>query len=170
MSKSKESTKRRAQRTTSNIFAMFTQNQIAEFKEAFQFIDSDKDGLIGKSDLRATFDSLGRIVPDPELQGMLDEAPGPLNFTVFLSIFGDRIMGGGDDPDVIRAAFKTFDPENTGMVNEDELRTQLKTFGDKLSDEDLDSALADARVDGKGRFNIDSYVRLITGSEKSEEA
>ena len=108
-------------------------------------------------------------MPDNELQSMLDEAPGPLNFTMFLSIFGDRIMGGGDEPDVIRAAFKTFDQDGSGQVNEDDLRTQLKTFGDKLTEEELDSALADARVDGKGRFNIDSYVRLITGSAKDEE-
>ncbi|KAI2811751.1 hypothetical protein BLOT_002929, partial [Blomia tropicalis] len=168
-SKSKESTKRRAQRTTSNIFAMFTQNQIAEFKEAFQFIDSDKDGLVSKNDLRATFDALGRIVPDDDLQGMLNEAPGPLNFTMFLSILGDRIMGGGDEPDVIRQAFKTFDPESTGFVNEDELRLQLKTFGEKLTDEEMDSAFADARVDSKGRFSIDNFVRLITGSAKDEE-
>lgn len=169
MSKSKESTKRRAQRTTSNIFAMFTQNQIAEFKEAFGFMDSDKDGLISKNDLRATWDALGRIMNDADLQSMLDEAPGALNFTVFLAIFGDRIMGGGDDPDVVRAAFKTFDPEETGFVNEEELRTQLKTFGEKFTDEELDDALADAKVDKQGRFNIDTYVRMITGSSKDEE-
>ena len=111
----------------------------------------------------------GRIVPDDDLQGMLNEAPGPLNFTMFLSILGDRIMGGGDEPDVIRQAFKTFDPESTGFVNEDELRLQLKTFGEKLTDEEMDSAFADARVDSKGRFSIDNFVRLITGSAKDEE-
>ncbi|KAJ6222402.1 hypothetical protein RDWZM_000947 [Blomia tropicalis] len=136
---------------------MFTQNQIAEFKEAFQFIDSDKDGLVSKNDLRATFDALGRIVPDDDLQGMLNEAPGPLNFTMFLSILGDRIMGGGDEPDVIRQAFKTFDPESTGFVNEDELRLQLKTFGEKLTDEEMDSAFADARVDSK----VDSALTTL---------
>lgn len=132
-------------------------------------MDSDKDGLISKNDLRATWDALGRIVNDADLQSMLDEAPGPLNFTVFLSIFGDRIMGGGDDPEVIKAAFKTFDPENTGFVDEEELRTQLKTFGEKMNDEELDSALADARADNRGRFNIDNYVRLITGSALDED-
>ena len=88
-----DSSKKRATRTTSNVFAMFTQNQIAEFKEAFQFIDSNKDGIIDRNDLRATFDSLGRIYPDDQLQNMLSEAPGPLNFTMFLSIFGERIAG-----------------------------------------------------------------------------
>lgn len=30
------------------------------FLQAFQLIDSNKDGLIDKNDLRATFDSLGK--------------------------------------------------------------------------------------------------------------
>lgn len=33
------------------------------------------------------------MYPDEELQNMLSEAPGPLNFTMFLSIFGERIAG-----------------------------------------------------------------------------
>ena len=99
---------------------------------------------------------------------MLSEAPGPLNFTMFLSIFGERIAG-GDNPDIIRSAFKTFDPDESGMVNVEELRKMLTRFGEKLSDEELDTALAEARVDSRGRFNIDSYVKLITGSEQDED-
>jgi hypothetical protein len=37
-------TKKRAQRATSNVFAMFNQDQIQEFKEAFNMIDQ-----VGKS-------------------------------------------------------------------------------------------------------------------------
>lgn len=67
--------KKRATRSGSNVFAMFTQNQVAQFKEAFQFIDSDKDGIISKNDIRATFDALGRLVTDKELEEMASEAP-----------------------------------------------------------------------------------------------
>ncbi|KAI7694734.1 Myosin regulatory light polypeptide 9 [Sarcoptes scabiei] len=158
MSAKTSSAKKRATRTTSNIFAMFSQNQIAEFKEAFTFIDQDKDGLISKADLRTTFDALGRMYPDDQLQGMLNEAPGPLNFTMFLSIFGERI-----------AAFKTFDNDETGMVNAEDLRKMLTKFGEKLTDEEMDLALAEARMDSKGRFNIDSFIKLITGSEQEED-
>ncbi len=35
----------------------------------------------------------GRMYPDEQLQSMLSEAPGPLNFTMFLSIFGERVAG-----------------------------------------------------------------------------
>ncbi len=47
-SKKKSNIKKRAQRATSNVFAMFEPNQIQEFKEAFYMIDQDKDGFITK--------------------------------------------------------------------------------------------------------------------------
>lgn len=52
-------TKKRAQRATSNVFAMFDQAQIAEFKEAFNMIDHNHDGFIDKEDLHDMLASLG---------------------------------------------------------------------------------------------------------------
>lgn len=40
---------------------MFDQEQIAEFKEAFNLIDYDHDGFIGKNDLEETYNSLGML-------------------------------------------------------------------------------------------------------------
>lgn len=48
-------------RATSNIFAMFDQAQILEFKEAFNMIDQNRDGFIDKDDLREMFASLGEL-------------------------------------------------------------------------------------------------------------
>lgn len=111
------SSKKRAQRSGSNVFAMFTQNQVATFKEAFSFIDQDKDGIISKHDIRASFDALGRLCSDRELEEMTSEAPGPINFTMFLTVFGDRVQG-TDDEDVVVKAFNCFD-EGDGFCKED---------------------------------------------------
>ena len=51
--------KKRAQRATSNVFAMFDQAQIQEFKEAFNMIDQNRDGFIDKEDLHDMLASLG---------------------------------------------------------------------------------------------------------------
>jgi myosin regulatory light chain 12 len=53
-------TKKRAQRATSNVFAMFDQAQIQEFKEAFNMIDQNRDGFIDKEDLHDMLASLGK--------------------------------------------------------------------------------------------------------------
>ena len=52
-------TKKRAQRATSNVFAMFAQEQIQEFKEAFNMIDQNRDGFVDKEDLHDMLASLG---------------------------------------------------------------------------------------------------------------
>ena len=54
-------TKKRAQRATSNVFAMFNQDQIQEFKEAFNMIDQNRDGFIEHDDLRDMLASLGKV-------------------------------------------------------------------------------------------------------------
>lgn len=57
-------------------------------------MDKDKDGILGKEDLRATWDQVGKLVSDKDLQEMLHEAPGPVNFTQLLSLFANRMAGG----------------------------------------------------------------------------
>lgn len=86
-------TKKRAQRATSNVFAMFNQDQIQEFKEAFNLIDQNRDGFIDKEDLHDMLASLGKDPTDDYLDGMMNEAPGPINFTMFLTLFGERLQG-----------------------------------------------------------------------------
>lgn len=54
--------KKRAQRATSNVFAMFDQAQIAEFKEAFNMIDQNRDGFVDKDDLHDMLASLGKFL------------------------------------------------------------------------------------------------------------
>ena len=55
----------------------------------------------------------GKEVTDDYLEAMMNEAPGPINFTMFLTLFGER-LNGTDPEDVIKNAFGCFDDESTG--------------------------------------------------------
>lgn len=57
--------------------------------------------------------SPGKNPSDEYLEGMMAEAPGPINFTMFLTMFGER-LNGTDPEDVIRNAFACFDEEGSG--------------------------------------------------------
>ena len=57
--------------------------------------------------------SSGKNPTDQYLDGMMVEAPGPINFTMFLTMFGEK-LNGTDPEDVIKNAFGCFDEENTG--------------------------------------------------------
>ena len=128
--------KKRAHRATSNVFAMFDKAQIQEFKEAFNMIDQNNDGVIDKDDLREMQNSLGKNPDDGYLEAMMNEAPGPINFTMFLTLFGEKLQG-TDPEDVIKNAFACFDEENTGVLSEDRLRELLTTMGDRFSPEEV---------------------------------
>lgn len=58
--KSQKTKGKRAPRYSSNIFAMFEESQIQEFKEAFNMIDQNRDGVIDKEDLTDMLASLGK--------------------------------------------------------------------------------------------------------------
>ncbi len=46
---------------------MFNQDQIQEFKEAFNMIDQNRDGFIGKEDLQDMLASSGEDLTDEDL-------------------------------------------------------------------------------------------------------
>jgi len=163
----KKSGKKRAQRATSNVFAMFDQSQIQEFKEAFNMIDQNRDGFIDKDDLNDTLASLGKDASDDYLEGMMKEAPGPINFTMFLTLFGEK-LNGTDPEDVIKNAFGCFDAEQTGVIKEDFLRELLMTMGDRFTQEECDEMFAGAPIDDNGMFNYVEFTRIIKHGSKEE--
>ena len=55
----------------------------------------------------------GKNPTEDYLETMMNEAPGPINFTMFLTMFGEK-LNGTDPEDVIRNAFACFDEEATG--------------------------------------------------------
>ncbi|KRZ46020.1 Myosin regulatory light chain 2, partial [Trichinella pseudospiralis] len=71
----------------------FDNKTVQEFKEAFGIMDQNKDGVICKNDLKDLYATLGQIPSDSQLEEMVKEASGPINFTTFLTLFGDRLTG-----------------------------------------------------------------------------
>jgi len=159
--------KKRAQRATSNVFAMFDQAQIQEFKEAFNMIDQNRDGFIDKEDLHDMLASLGKDPTDQYLEGMMTDAPGPINFTMFLTLFGEKLQG-TDPEDVIKNAFGCFDGENSGLIHEDKLRELLITMGDRFSDEDVDEMYREAPIK-HGMFDYQEFTRILKHGAKDKD-
>jgi len=164
----KGSAKKRAQRATSNVFAMFDQTQVQEFKEAFNMIDQDRDGFISNEDLKDMQASMGQVQSDAEIDAMIKEAPGAINFTMFLTLMGEK-LNGTDPEDVIRNAFKCFDKDGSGFINEDTMRELLKSMGERFTEAECDDMFEEAEVDKKGNFNYLEYVRLIKHGPKQDE-
>ncbi|KAK3612321.1 hypothetical protein CHS0354_011039 [Potamilus streckersoni] len=162
-----KTTKKRAQRATSNVFAMFDQAQIQEFKEAFNMIDQNRDGFICKEDLSEMLASMGKNPTDQDLEEMVNCAPGPINFTMFLTMFGEK-LNGTDPEDVIKNAFACFDEDNSGYIPEERLRELLTTMGDRFTDEEVDEMLREAPI-RSGNFDYVEFTRILKHGKKDKD-
>ncbi|XP_007452798.1 PREDICTED: myosin regulatory light chain 2, skeletal muscle isoform type 2-like [Lipotes vexillifer] len=155
---------------SSNVFSMFDQTQIQEFKEAFTVIDQNRDGIIDKEDLRDTFAAMGRLnVKNEEIDDMMKEASGPINFTVFLTMFGEKLKG-ADPEDVITGAFKVLDPEGKGTIKKQFLEELLTTQCDRFSREEITNMWAAFPPDVGGNVDYKNICYVIThGDAKDQE-
>uniref|UniRef100_A0A2I3M786 Myosin light chain 2 n=2 Tax=Cercopithecinae TaxID=9528 RepID=A0A2I3M786_PAPAN len=145
--------KKRAQGTNSNVFSMFEQTQIQEFKELVP---------------ECVFPTLGRVnVKNEEIDEMIKEAPGPINFTVFLTMFGEKLKG-ADPEETILNAFKVFDPEGKGVLKADYVRDMLTTQAERFSKEEIDQMFAAFPPDVTGNLNYKNLVHIITHGEEKD--
>ena len=72
----------------------FSEDQINMYKECFKLMDMDKDGTINKSDLRAAFDNVGKLMDESELDEMLSEVGGACTFDGMIKMFQEKMAGG----------------------------------------------------------------------------
>lgn len=162
------SSSKKAQKAGSNVFDMFSQKQVAEMKEGFQIMDRDKDGILGKDDLRSIFDEIGRIASDDDLQDMLNEADGPLNFTMFLNMFAEKNKGEVDDDELIKKSFLAYAED--GQIECDNFRHALMTWGDKFTPEEVDEAYQHLPIDEDNNLmDADELISMLTAGSGADE-
>ncbi|RWS26776.1 Calmodulin-like protein [Leptotrombidium deliense] len=149
-----------AQRTADQL----TEEQIAEFKEAFSLFDKDGDGTITTKELGTVMRSLGQNPTEAELQDMINEVDadgnGTIDFPEFLTMMA-RKMKDTDSEEEIREAFRVFDKDGNGFISAAELRHVMTNLGEKLTDEEVDEMIREADIDGDGQVNYEG-MRQVT--------
>lgn len=148
----------------------FDQKTMTEFKEAFGVMDVNKDGQIDKGDLKDIYAQLGQIAHDSQIDEMIKEAGGPLSFTSFLSLFGEKLTG-TDPEDVILGAFKMFDKHDTGEISEEQLLKVLQNKrGEPLNEDEIEGMYKGKPPINDGKVDYKAFVKLITTGAQEELA
>ncbi|XP_042230208.1 troponin C-like isoform X1 [Homarus americanus] len=73
---------------------------------------------------------------------------------------------------MLRKAFAMFDSGKTGKIEKEKIRTILNTLGANYINEELEALLVDNDLDGTGKLDFDSFVRVVGHflEEQDEEA
>merc|ERR1712221_33823 len=144
--------------TQTSMADQLTEEQIAEFKEAFSLFDKDGDGTITTKELGTVMRSLGQNPTEAELQDMINEVDadgnGTIDFPEFLTMMA-RKMKDTDSEEEIREAFRVFDKDGNGFISAAELRHVMTNLGEKLTDEEVDEMIREADIDGDGQVNYE---------------
>ncbi|XP_015171352.1 PREDICTED: neo-calmodulin-like isoform X6 [Polistes dominula] len=142
-----------------------TEDQVAEFKEAFMLFDKDEDGTITMAELGVVMRSLGQRPSDTELRDMVNQVDqdgnGTIEFNEFLQMMSKK-MKGADGKDELREAFRVFDKNKDGLISSKELRHVMTNLGEKLSEEEVDDMIKEADLDGDGMVNYEEFVTILT--------
>ncbi|CAG02479.1 unnamed protein product, partial [Tetraodon nigroviridis] len=93
--------------------------------------------------------------------------PGPINFTVFLTMFGEKLKG-ADPEETILNAFKVFDPEGKGTLRKDFVTDMLTTQADRFSPEEMEQMFAAFPPDVAGDLDYKNLVYVITHGEEKD--
>ena len=141
-----------------------TEEQIAEFKEAFQIFDKDGDGDITTKELSTVMKSLGQNPSEEELKEIIFEidkdGDGKVDFKEFLCLMAKKMKETKTEEDLIEA-FKVFDRDGNGLISSHELRFVMLSSGESLSGEEIDETIREADTDCDGYINYEEFVKMM---------
>lgn len=144
-----------------------SEDQIAEFKEAFSLFDKDGDGCITTKELGTVMRSLGQHPTEAELADMVREIDtdgnGQIDFNEFLNMMIIK-MKDVITEDEIREAFLLFDNDGNGYISSAELRHVMTSLGETLTDEEVEELMNEADANNDGQIDYDEFVKLMMAS------
>ena len=143
-----------------------TAEQIQEFRQAFDIIDRNGDGVITVDDLASVMRAIGQAPTHSELQDMIREVDADgnenIDFTEFLALMS-RQMRQSDIEDELKEAFRVFDRDNDGFITPQELRSLLISLGLDSSPEVIRKMIGEADRNRDGKIDYHEFRLLALG-------
>ncbi|CAK5034968.1 unnamed protein product [Meloidogyne enterolobii] len=141
-----------------------TEDQVAEFKEAFELFDKDGDGRVTAAELGIVMKSLGHSPTDQELQEMVreidEDGNGSIELNEFVKMMSRKVKESESEKE-LREAFQVFDKDNDGFISHFELRFVMQNLGEDLTDFEVKEMIREADLDGDGKVNFNEFVYMM---------
>ena len=148
----------------SSVIDNLTDEQIIEFREAFQAFDKDGNGSITTKELGTVMRSLGQNLSEAEIKEVIDEVDedknGIIDFQEFLSLMA-RKMKIIDKEDELIDAFKVLDLNGTGKISKYEIRYVILSTESGFTGNDIDELLQLCNFDEDGNIDLHDFIKVL---------
>lgn len=144
--------------------ANLTEEQIAEYKQAFEVMDKDGSGNIDADELVQLFKQLGRNPSKEQLKAMIAKADldgdGEISFNEFCSMMSKRDKFVTFETE-LKDAFAVFDKDGDGSITAQELLQTMKDLGENIGDDEIELMINEADMNGDGEMDFNEFVRIM---------
>ncbi len=161
--------------------------QLEEFKEIYNYLDDDKDGLLSITEFRNLMSTIGQGLSQNELRNLAaaakiktqstlktDEAHEKelpmslvfISFVEFMTIMSGKVQQDDDLDNLLIEAFKVFDANCDGVISSAELLDKMQAHGEPLTIDEVTDMVKEADTDGDGLINYDEFVTMMCGRAK----
>jgi len=144
----------------------FSEDQVAEFQDAFLLFDTRGDNMIQVSQVGDVLRALGQNPTESEVKRLVQttcqtKSDSRLSFDVFLpmmqAVSSKKITDTVED---FVEGLRHFDKDGDGRISAAELRHLLTGLGEKMSEEEVEQ-LIHGQEDSQGNINYEDFVKMV---------
>jgi len=143
-----------------------SENQISDFRAAFNIYDRDGKGFIPTSLLGTVMKNLGHNLKPEQLQECIEavdgDGSGTVDFEEFLALMAKKTKEAEDEQE-LREAFRVFDKNNRGVIDTNDLKTIFKALDPDMLDEEIEQIISEVDEDGSGTVDFEEFLKLMSG-------
>jgi len=141
----------------------FTEDQVAEFQEAFALFDTRGDGMIPANQVGEVLRALGQNPTEADVRRLVQnqKTGGRVSFETFLPIL--QAVSQKKISDTVEdfiEGLRHFDKDGNGFISSAELRHMLTSLGEKMTEEEVES-LIHGQEDSHGNINYEEFVKMV---------
>ena len=141
-----------------------TDEQIIEFREAFQAFDKDGNGSITVRELGTVMRSLGQNLSEAEIKEMIDivdeDKNGTIDFQEFLHLMARKLKLVRKEEQLLDA-INILDKDGNGKISKYELRYNLLSSNSDINGEDIEEFIKTIGTDEEGNIDIQNFIEIL---------
>eukprot|EP00050_Salpingoeca_kvevrii_P014385 m.35617 g.35617 ORF g.35617 m.35617 type:complete len:142 (-) comp5728_c0_seq3:1969-2394(-) len=134
-------------------------------RDVFMVLADKTGGELDMNGLGSALRALGGNPTEDEIQERFYEADvdgsGMIDMGEFMAIVAKELAKPKITPDQVRAAFSRFDRDGTGFISVEEVKHMMRSFGEGLSDAEIDELIHVVDADHNGKVDAEEFVSLL---------